>query len=390
MALAAIALGIVGVLLYNGIMNGFMDILFDLVTGPLVGHIQIHAPGWRDERAIDLFVEDLQEVVTELRGCETVQTVAPRNYAPVLAAVEEDAFTAVVAGIDENAESGASGLLGAGVRPGLIGEHRVLVGRGLANRMGIETGQEMAIVGQAADGSIANDLYTVAGIIDTNVEIVNRNGVVMTLADSQELLMMPGCAHEIILRLERVEDVPGLVEKLSTHPRLAGLEVITWDRVMPDTAAALEYSYFFTLIILVLMLIAAAAGITNTMMMATFERTHEFGMLMALGCSPRRIVRMILCEAVILGVVGAVAGAMLGLGAVSYTGVTGIDFAAMGGEAARDISSQGMIIPMVVYPRLKFLDIAVCMLAVLLTAVLSTIWPAVHAVGLEPVEAMRL
>ena len=389
MALAAIALGIVGVLLYNGIMNGFMDILFDLVTGPLVGHIQIHAPGWRDERAIDLFVEDLDMILTELRKYEAVRSAAPRNYAPVLAAVREDAFTAVVAGIDERGESGASGLLGQDYHPGQIGDHRVLVGRGLANRLEIEIGQELAIVGQAEDGSIDNYLYTVAGIIDTTVEIVNRNGVVMTLADSQELLMMPGCAHEIIIRLGSAEDVPELVEKLSAHPRLDGLEVITWDKVMPDTAAALEYSYIFTLIILVLMLIAAAAGITNTMMMATFERTHEFGMLMALGCSPNRIVRMILCEAAILGVVGAVVGAVLGFGAVSYAGTTGIDFAAMGGEAARDISSQGMIIPMVVYPRLKILDITICMLAVLLTAVLSTIWPAVHAVGLEPVEAMR-
>jgi ABC-type lipoprotein release transport system permease subunit len=388
MALAAIFLGIVGVLLYYGIMNGFMDILFDLVTGPLVGHVQIHVPGWRDERAIDLFIEDAAHVLAAIRRYETVHQAAPRNFAPVLAAVKEDAFTAVVVGIDEAAESGHSGLLGS-AGSGQIGNHRILVGQGLAARLGIEVGHEMAIIGQAADGSIANDLYTVAGIISSNVEIVNRNGMVMSLTDSQELLMMPGSVHEIVIRLRRSDDVPVLLEQMAADPLLADMEAVSWDQVMPDIATALEFSYIFSLIILVLMLVAAAAGIANTMMMATFERTHEFGMLMALGCSPKKIVSLILCEAAILGMVGAVVGAVLGLGLVCYAGTTGIDFAAMGGEAARDISSQGMIIPMIVYPRLNPSDIIICTLAVLLTSILATIWPAIHAVSLEPVEAMR-
>ncbi len=125
------------------------------------------------------------------------------------------------------------------------------------------------------------------------------------------------------------------------------------------------------------------------MMMSTFERTPEFGMLLALGSRPWRIVRMIFAEAVALGLAGAAIGTALGYVGIGVTSYTGLDMAAIGGEAAADISFQGMRMPLLVYPWLKASDVLIGVAALVATSVLAAIWPAAVAARLEPVEALR-
>jgi len=245
------------------------------------------------------------------------------------------------------------------------------------------------VVGQAADGSLANDLYTVQGIIKGPVDLVNRLGVVMDLADAQELFVLPDQAHELVVRMEGLAQVPAFSRELHASCPLAGAEIRTWREIVPELTTIIDLSGKVGYFILSLVLVAAVAGTANTLMMATYERMHEFGMLLALGCSPRRVVRMILMEATMLAAVGVAAGTALGWGFVAITSRTGIDMASWGGEHVSDLAYAGMRLPLLVYPRITTLDPIVGLIAVVLVSLLAAAWPAWFAGRLDPMEAMR-
>jgi ABC-type antimicrobial peptide transport system permease subunit len=124
--------------------------------------------------------------------------------------------------------------------------------------------------------------------------------------------------------------------------------------------------------------------------MSTFERSHELGMLLSLGCSPARLWRLVAVEAVILGVLGVAVGTGLGLGLVQATAESGLDYAALGGsDEGYEVAFKGMQLSSQVYPVLYVRDVLAGVVAVLVTTMVAIVWPALHIVRLEPMEALR-
>ncbi len=390
LALGAIAVGQLAFLATAALLHGYAEQYFDSATGPLVGHIQVHAPEWRDDRSIDLTIRDIHRTTDEIRKDPNVAQVSPRIFAPVLAALTEDGFMGMVVGIDPALESHESGLLGDEGLSGRIGDRRILVGRVFAQKYDMKPGMKLAVIGQDVDGSIANDLFTIADIISSPVAVVSNIGIVMSLHDAQELLLMPDQAHEIVIHVDDMDLLDETVLRLSSIPLLAGMEVLPWQKIVPHIVSMIKFMDIYLFIILFIVFLAAAAGIANTMFMSTFERTHEFGMLLALGCGPGRLSRMIAMEAVVLGLLGAAIGTVLGLGFFLLTSETGINYAALGGnENSVEMAYKGLQISFFVFPKLYVRDVVFAVCAVLLTSFISVIWPMLHIARLAPMEAMR-
>ena len=115
---------------------------------------------------------------------------------------------------------------------------------------------------------------------------------------------MPNQAHELVIQGRDQEDAPQLAAAIAALPSFAGAEVLPWREVVPQLARMIAMKGWMDLFFVGVLFIAAAAGIANTAMMSTFERTHEFGMLLAVGTRPGRIVNMVLIESVVLGLLG--------------------------------------------------------------------------------------
>ena len=388
LAVLAIAVGQFALLATNGLMHGYADNIRLALTGPMIGHVQVHHPRWREERAMDLVVEHAPEAMAAVRRDPMVMNAGGRIYAPVLVAPKRDAFTAVVVGVEVAVESQSYGLLSGLDEP--LQPGRVLLGHLLARRIKARPGDEIAVVGQAADGSIANDLYVVQDVIRGASDLVNQSGVVMALDDAQALLVMPDRVHEIVIRASRSGESEGIAARTAAIPALAGMEVLPWTRIVPELVVLLEMADYTGYFVLVLVFIAAIAGIANTLMMSTFERMHEFGMLLALGSRPVRLVRMIVAEALLIGVLGVVVGTALGYGFVAGTQSSGVDMASWGGNGEMsDLAYKGLTLPLHVYPRVEAYDTFVGFIAVMITSLLASVWPASIAARLEPMEAMR-
>ena len=387
LAVAAIGLSLALVLVYDGVLRAYADWLRATMTGPLLGHVQAHAPGWRKDRAMDRTLRGAGAAVQAARRSPGVASASARVYAPALAALGEEGFAVLVLGLEPGPESRPTGLLAGAPEP--PAGKRVLMGKALAENMGVRPGDVVALVGQGADGSLANDLFTVAGLVSTSVDFVNRQAVLMELPVAQELFAMPDEAHELVIHGKEGTEARALAAEISALPELAGAEVLDWERIAPEMVALVRVVEVAWALVLVLVFVAAAAGVANTMLMSTFERTREIGMLLALGTRPARIVSLVVTEAVVLGAVGVLAGVVLGGGIVAIANRVGFDLQALTGRGPRELSFAGLRWSLVLYPRLAAVDVLRGAGAVLLTALLAAAWPASRAARLEPSKALR-
>ena len=387
LAVAAIGLSVTLVLAYYAVLRGYADWILETLTGPMLGHVQIHAPEWRKDRAMDRTILDVPSILDGLRSDPEVASATARIYAPALAALAEEGFAVVVLGVDWEAETRPNRLLSGVSTP--RGPGRALMGKILAEMMGVKEGDEIALVGQGADGSLANELVLVEGLIQTPVDFVNRQGIVLDLGEAQTLFAMPDEAHEVMVFARDPEGAKRLASRLQALPGLAGTEVLDWQSIAPEMLSLIEIIEVAGIFALVLVFVAATAGVANTMLMATFERTHELGMLLALGAAPGRIVRMILAESVALGLVGATAGGALGILVVALTHERGLDFAALTGGGPSEISFAGLTWSLRFYPTLAPWDVGRTILAVVVTSLIASAWPAFRAARLEPARALR-
>lgn len=387
LALAAIGLSVTLVLAYTSILRAYGEWIVETMTGPMLGHVQAHAPQWRKDRQMDRTVRKVSETLGWLRRDRDVAGATARVYAPALAAREEEGFAVMVIGADSRAEQGPARLLSDVVEPLQGGQ--AFVGRQLAAQMGLRAGDPIAIVGQGIDGSLASDLFTVAAVVTTPVDLINRQGVVIELSTAQALFAMEDEAHEIVIHARRPEAAAALARRLSADPVFAGAEVLDWESLAPEMVTLVRIIDLAGTFVLLLVFLAAAAGVANTMLMATFERTREFGMLLALGTHPARLVTLVVAESLALGLMGAVAGTAIGIALVAVTHNTGIDYAWLAGGGPTELSFAGLRWSLRFYPSLGASDVLRTVAAVGLTSLVAAIWPAVRASRLQPARALR-
>ena len=387
LALSAIGLSVTLVLAYTSILRAYGDWIVETITGPMLGHVQAHAPQWRRDRLMERTLSGVDAKLAALRRDPDVASATARVYAPALAALGVEGFAVIVMGIDSRVETGPARLITDAVEP--LGDREALIGRQLAELMHVRAGDEIAVVGQGVDGSLANDLFTVKAIVTTSVDLVNRQGLLIQLAGAQALFAMPDEAHEIVIHAARAADAAALSHRIANAADFAGTEVLDWRTLAPEMVTLVRMTDLAGMLVLALVFVAAAAGVANTMVMATFERTREFGMLLALGTHPARLVQLIVAESLALGVVGALAGSLIGIVLVMIAHRTGIDYSWLAGGGPSELSFAGLRFSLRFHPTLAVVDVVRAVAAVCVTSLLAATWPALRASRLQPVQALR-
>ncbi|MFT5129187.1 MAG: ABC-type lipoprotein release transport system permease subunit, partial [Rhodothermales bacterium] len=150
LAVMAVGVGQFALLLTMSLMHGYADNIRQAITGPMIGHVQVHHPQWREERAMDLSIPNVAEIAARIRQEPDVASVSARIYAPCLVAAKLDAHAALVVGLDIACESEPYGLLSD--MGEVLAPRHVLAGYRLAQRLQLTAGQEVALVGQAPNG----------------------------------------------------------------------------------------------------------------------------------------------------------------------------------------------------------------------------------------------
>ena len=186
------------------------------------------------------------------------------------------------------------------------------------------------------------------------------------------------------MRLTDIEAAESVATALGAQLTAPGLQAVTWKTLLPEVVQMLELIRVNLMVILIVVFVVVALGVTNTLLMAVLERTREFGLQLALGTRPGLIVRTVLYESLVLGVLGLAAGFALGALIVGYYHTYGFDLAAY---AAASRTIPGMT--SVVYPTLVLANLWLPMAALFVTSLAAALYPAWRAARLDPVQALR-
>jgi ABC-type lipoprotein release transport system permease subunit len=231
-------------------------------------------------------------------------------------------------------------------------------------------------------GTPVQGTFRVCGIYKTTnggfdqASVYVNSGELARLYDGKSILI-----HEIALLLNDIESADISKKKLSVIS--PDNTVSTWKEMAPDAAMMNDYMIMYYFIFIGIVMLALAFGIINTMMMTILERTKELGMLMAIGMNRRRVFKMIMLETIFLTSVGAAAGMLSGWLIIEALGKTGIHFSTWG-EGFEAIGFAA-----IVYPIIKPSFFLIITGMVIVTAIISSVWPARKALRLIPVEALR-
>jgi len=190
-----------------------------------------------------------------------------------------------------------------------------------------------------------------------------------------------GTYHRIIVELNS-DDLTGEVTS-KLRESMPGLEVLSWKEIQPDLALMADFMEQIYGIFMAIILAALAFGIVNTMLMAVLERTREIGMLAAIGMNRRKIFTMIMLESVFLSLVGGVSGMAVSLAAIAATAKHGINLVKYSeGMEAFGYSAH-------LYPSVDIKFFLITAVLIVITGIISSVYPARKALKLNPVEAIR-
>lgn len=387
--LIAIGMGVTMALLvlYDGVVAGFEQAIYGNAIQLLGGNIQVHAPGYNEKvgRKPLLPINNPDSVVQAAEAQPQVIAASKRIITGGLVTNREGAFAVSVIGIEPDKESQVSPVadnISKGRYLNADDGDLIVIGQGLATAMDIDVGDRITMVGNSKNEQTRQRTMTVVGIYDVGVPNVEKATIYISLGEAQQLFGLDGQVTEIVVSLKQIGQEPGVMSAINdTTP---GYEVTSWETSIPELKETLEMKTGVMGVFGVFMLGIVAIGILNLLMMAVFERTREIGVIGALGLKPRQITLIFLLEGILIGLAGAVIGAVLGTAVNMILGYYGLDYSAFA-----DLTEYTALISGRIYTDLVPMKVFQHALTVAIISALAALYPAIQASQREPAEALH-
>lgn len=407
LTISALSIGLALMIVYAALIEGMTRQMVEFATKITTGHIQVHREAFVDDRDMyALLPWSLLESLEKVPGLH----VAPRLYAAGLAAAGDESNGVMLKAIDPVRERLVTSLL-KHVRSGELrldalqsGEsdygkplHNVVIGAQLARNMNIGAGAELVLITQAADGSIGNAIYRVAGVLKPVEPGFDRMGILMSVRAFRQLMLIENGVHEFAITTDNIDALlqyqASIEAQLAKHDISAsaasyGGRVMArnWKQLVPVVSDMLEMNESIIYFIGGFIVGLAALGMMNTVLMAVHERQHEFGILLSIGMNRFRLLFMVMLESLFLSLVSAFLGALLGVSLSRYLEINGIDLSAW----LPDGMDWGGVIFEPVWKSYLTLESVIFGIAImLLIAMLASLIPSWRTVRMKPAEVIR-
>ncbi len=389
-----LAVGFFAVVFIVGWSQGLMVEMVESATSLVNGQIEIHDAEYRPDRSIYDTIggrdgTDVDALLRRVDADPAVTAAAPRVYTGGLISSGQATSAGMFMGIDPVRELALSRFLDPLVqgRMPVPGQNELLVGEEMARQLSAGLGDELVVVASGADGSMANDLFTLVGMFRTGLVELDATFAVMPLGDLQALVVLsPSRIHEIAVATTDpwIAEATAVRLERGLPPADRAIEVVPWTTLNPAMVeyVALGESMYFVIIIIVFTI--AIFGVANTMVMATYERRREFAVMLALGATPGSVRAIVLHEAVALGVLSLALGAAITFPLMVWfhTAPPSMSW------AVGDVTLMGALLS----PSLRVeYDVPFWILsavALFLTAILASLLPAWRAARVPPADTL--
>ncbi|UCC80186.1 MAG: ABC transporter permease [Candidatus Zixiibacteriota bacterium] len=368
-----------------GWSEGTYSYTIDMFTRNQMGHIQIHGKGYLDKPTLYNTINNYRQIGETISGLEGLEGWCPRLYSSGLAAVAEKSAGAIIIGIDPALENEATGFdkkVAEGKSFSKDPAHEAILGSGLMDILNADIGDSAVIVSQAADGSIANDIYEIVGIVESGDNLSDRSSFYLHLSDAQELFVLDQRVHEIAIISEELGDVDELVVRIKSAVGESGLSIEPWQEFAKQFYVAMQADKQGAWIMIFIIILIVAVGVLNTVLMTVLERIREYGVLRALGTRPIQIFRLIILETNFIAVgsilVGLVASTIINY-LLSIKGISMPDSITYGGVEFTKM-----------YSEVNAISLYIPAITVIVTVSLVSVFPAIKAARTSPSKAMRI
>lgn len=381
-----IAFGLAVILWLQSILAGRNKHIIESITTTYTGNIQVFRADYLKDRLIQFSFTPptaaLPEGVAQAQRIHLPALVSSGEQSvPIQFEGIEPSREAVVTKVKENL---AQGEYLADEPDADCPSRQIYIGKKLADLLQVGVGNKIVILAQAADGTLGNELFRVKGIYDSGSPDFDKSFAFAPLACVAKVGAIQG-VHEVAIR------VPDLEKENQIRAELAKIyppeiKVTSWRESLPGMATMVKYNDATLVMISSMLFIVITLGIVNTLLMSVFERTREFGVMIALGTTPWQLRWLIIFESITLGLIASSVGMILGLAAVFYHQKTGFDLKPFLGEHS---SLDQFRLELTIHPELRILPFLKSVSTMMGFIILAGLYPAWRASKLQPVEAMR-
>ena len=382
--ISAVALCIAVLIIFQSMIVGLIEKAKFTTTNLVIGEVQVHAEGYLDDRSIYKSLQNTEEI--HLVAKENNIGLVERSYGFGLISSGTKSAGTQFWGIDPESELQHFDFANHIDKGNFLTNaslNKIVLGRKLASSIAADIGTELVVFVQGADGSLGNELFYVAGILKNMADNVDRGAAMILRKDFDILFSANNLIHEIALNSKGRFESEEIQKLLSA--RTADVDVETWQQLMPTIALMTEkMSVFMRTFFSLIFGIAASLGVMNTMIMSTYDRMREFGIIRAIGTTPWRILKQISLEAILLTTIASVIGVVVGLSVALYFQKYGFDVSGGG-----NMSFGGVVMDPVWKASVSVGIVLLPVVLLMLVSIVASIYPASIAARIKPVEAIH-
>ncbi|MBI4821771.1 MAG: ABC transporter permease [Deltaproteobacteria bacterium] len=385
-SMCAIGIGLMLVLVYGGLMAGILGDAAAQLDNSGMGHVEIYRTGWRPKHTTTRVIEAPEVVLKKLAvppGSELGARVVSKGLATSAHGSDGVEILGVDFGVEKHLSAHVRDVV-AGAVPGADDLHGILIGERLAERLRVSVGGKVRLMVQRADGDVGVELYRVRGVFHSIAASLSKRQVFVTSQSARELVGVEG-AHRLIVQLQLATDAVAVAEaaRAALGPEY---EVVTYGQLVPILEKMEALTNNVVLVAALFVYALVGLGILNTAIMSIFERTREFGVMLALGTRPRRLVMLVFAESFWIATLSVALGLGLGL-SLTWYGSTHVLFDMSGAGEAFELGGAAMKTAM--HTRFNLKDSFVSAALVYVMALIVGLYPAYQVSRLLPAEALR-
>lgn len=385
-SLSAIGIGLFLVIFYAGLVAGILGDAKNQLDAGGMGHVEVFAAGYRPKKPAATVMPAFSALESKLAlpaGAEVGSRVVARG----LASSAHGSEPVELLGVDFARERLLSAHL-RDVRVGALPEpadpHGLVVGEQLAQRLKLKPGAKLRVMAQRADGEMGVELFRVRGVFHSVSPSIGKRQVFASEAATRDLLGVEG-SHQVVIQLPRPEEADAEAARLRGVLG-EGFEVKSWGDLIPILRRLEGLIDTVIVVISIFVYLLVGLGVLNTMLMSVLERTREFGVLMALGTQPAKVVALVVAESFWVATLAVAAGAALGGLATWWFSEHAITLYTSIGES---FEMEGMSLSTSFKTRFSLADLGRAATYVYVMALLVGIYPAWRVAKLSPAEALR-
>lgn len=384
LTIGAIAVGLAALIFLWSFNDGLHRNMLGNFQKAIIGSLQIHHQGFFKQPELSGYIRNPEHVINALQSSGIVNYTR-RLESFGLAASDDTTEGVMLIGMDPVTEGRVTELekrigIGRFLQPD--DSYSLILGATTANNLKIKLGDSVIIVGYDRYGVMVAESFSLVGIITSGEMGLDRGMAITSLSTLQEMVDMPGQVTTLVMRLPE-KRIAAIAEELRVRLEGESIEIMPWYTMFPIMKEWVTLHNGFLYLFIGVVLFIVLAGELNTLLLSMLERIREFGVLMAIGTTRQEVAALLVTEAFMIGLIGTIAGLLLGFVIVSVTSTTGIDLSILLGGTSR------FYVDPLVFPQLNLEHIGITVVAILLASVAAGFYPAWRASLLQPAEAIR-